>query len=82
VPKSNRRVQRFCRSPKRALLENAAADFVPAVALGLFAGLRPESEIWALDALRAAKLVKWLFSVLSGVKKSASGFWMRLNLRF
>ena len=33
----------------RALIENAAADFIPAVALGLFAGLRPESEVWLLD---------------------------------
>jgi len=33
----------------RALIENAQADFIPAVALGLFAGLRPESEVWPLD---------------------------------
>ena len=32
----------------RALVESAADDFLPAVALGLFAGLRPESEVWAL----------------------------------
>ena len=33
----------------RALIENADADFIPAVTLGLFAGLRPESEVWHLD---------------------------------
>ena len=33
----------------RALIKNAEPDFVPAIALGLFAGLRPESEIWLLD---------------------------------
>jgi hypothetical protein len=25
------------------------ADFVPAIAIGLFAGLRPEAELWQLD---------------------------------
>ena len=25
------------------------ADFVPAIAIGLFAGLRPEAELWPLD---------------------------------
>ena len=33
----------------RALLAAATPDFVPVVALGLFAGLRPESEVWRLD---------------------------------
>ena len=33
----------------KALLLAAEPDFVPAFALGLFAGLRPESEIWRLD---------------------------------
>lgn len=33
----------------RALLEAATPDFIPIIALGLFAGLRPESEIWRLD---------------------------------
>ncbi len=32
-----------------ALLEVATPDFVPVIALGLFAGLRPEAEIWRLD---------------------------------
>lgn len=36
-------------SEARDLIENAEADFIPAIALGLFAGLRPESEIWPLD---------------------------------
>ena len=33
----------------RALVQSVADDFVAAVALELFAGLRPESEVWALD---------------------------------
>ena len=33
----------------KALLFTAEPDFIPALALGLFAGLRPESEIWRLD---------------------------------
>jgi site-specific recombinase XerD len=33
----------------KALLLAAEPDFVPALSLGLFAGLRPESEIWRLD---------------------------------
>jgi integrase len=32
----------------RALLEAATAEFLPAIVLGLFAGLRPESEVWRL----------------------------------
>jgi integrase len=32
----------------RALLEAATSEFLPAIVLGLFAGLRPESEIWRL----------------------------------
>ena len=31
------------------LLKKSGPDILPAVALGLFAGLRPESEIWRLD---------------------------------
>lgn len=33
----------------KKLLEAASADILPAIAIGLFAGLRPESEIWRLD---------------------------------
>jgi integrase/recombinase XerD len=33
----------------RGLLESATPDFAPVIALSLFAGLRPESEIWRLD---------------------------------
>jgi integrase/recombinase XerD len=33
----------------RGLLEAATPDFAPVIALGLFAGLRPESEIWRLE---------------------------------
>jgi integrase/recombinase XerD len=36
-------------SEARALLEAATPEFVPVIALGLFAGLRPEAEIWRLD---------------------------------
>ena len=32
-----------------ALLRATAADSVPAIAIGLFAGLRPEAELWNLD---------------------------------
>ena len=32
-----------------ALLRATGADFVPAIAIGLFAGLRPEAELWHLD---------------------------------
>jgi hypothetical protein len=32
-----------------ALLPATGADFVPAIAIGLFAGLRPEAELWHLD---------------------------------
>ena len=30
------------------MLEAATPDFLPVIAIGLFAGLRPESEIWRL----------------------------------
>jgi len=33
----------------RALLEGATAEFLPVITLGLFAGLRPEAEIWRLN---------------------------------
>jgi integrase len=33
----------------RSLLAAASPDILPAIAIGLFAGLRPESEIWRLD---------------------------------
>jgi integrase len=33
----------------KALLRAADSDFVPAIAIGLFAGLRPEAELWPLD---------------------------------
>jgi hypothetical protein len=32
-----------------ALLRATGTDFVPAIAIGLFAGLRPEAELWHLD---------------------------------
>ena len=32
----------------RALLAAATPEFLPAIVLGLFAGLRPESEVWRL----------------------------------
>lgn len=32
-----------------ALLRATEPDFVPAIAIGLFAGLRPEAELWRLD---------------------------------
>jgi site-specific recombinase XerD len=33
----------------KALMFSAEPDFVPALALGMFAGLRPEAELWRLD---------------------------------
>jgi len=33
----------------KALVETADAEILPAIAIGLFAGLRPEAEIWRLD---------------------------------
>jgi integrase len=33
----------------RALLQSARPDFLPCIALGLFAGLRPEAEVWRLQ---------------------------------
>jgi len=38
-------------SPEQAssLLENASDEIQPAIAIGLFAGLRPEAEVWRLD---------------------------------
>jgi integrase/recombinase XerD len=49
-------------SEARVLLLSAEPDFVPALALGLFAGLRPESEIWRLD-WRSIKLHKRLIDI-------------------
>ena len=33
----------------KALMQHGIAELIPALALGLFAGLRPEAEIWRLD---------------------------------
>jgi integrase/recombinase XerD len=49
-------------SEAKYLLLTAEPDFVPALALGLFAGLRPESEIWHLD-WRSIKLHKRIVDV-------------------
>ena len=46
----------------KALLLAADPDFIPALALGLFAGLRPESEIWRLD-WRSIKLHKRIIDI-------------------
>src|SRR6516165_9084463 len=46
----------------KALLLAAEPDFAPALALGLFAGLRPESEIWRLD-WRSIKLHKRIIDI-------------------
>jgi site-specific recombinase XerD len=46
----------------KALLLAAEPDFVPALSLGLFAGLRPESEIWRLDWTNI-KLAKRLIDI-------------------
>jgi hypothetical protein len=36
-------------NPNRRSLRATGADFVPTIAIGLFAGLRPEAELWHLD---------------------------------
>jgi hypothetical protein len=54
----------------RALLRAAPPDFVPAIAIGLFAGLRPEAELWPLD-WRSIDLKERLIDV-SVSKNSAS----------
>jgi site-specific recombinase XerD len=54
----------------RALLAAAPADFVSAIALGLFAGLRPEAELWHLD-WRGIDLKEKLIDI-STSKNSAS----------
>jgi integrase/recombinase XerD len=46
----------------KALLLSAEPDFIPAIALGLFGGLRPEAEIWRLD-WRSIKLHKRLIDI-------------------
>jgi integrase len=46
----------------KALLLSAEPDFVVALALGLFAGLRPEAEIWPLD-WRRIKLAKRIVDI-------------------
>jgi site-specific recombinase XerD len=46
----------------RELLLAAEPDFIPALSLGLFAGLRPESEIWRLDWANI-KLVKRIIDI-------------------
>jgi len=58
------------------LLENAAVDFIPTVELGLFAGLRPESEIWALDwrqKWRQDSLRHTRRTAKNGIRDSAAG---------
>ena len=39
----------MCQTPFRVCLSASDDEILPAVALGMFAGLRPESEIWRLD---------------------------------
>jgi integrase len=61
----------------RALLRAAPPDFVPAIAIGLFAGLRPEAELWPLD-WRSIDLKERLIDV-SVSKNSASHRFVKIS---
>jgi integrase len=61
----------------QALLSAAPEDFVPAIALGLFAGLRPEAELWHLD-WRAIDLKERLIDI-SVSKNSASHRFVKIS---
>jgi integrase len=61
----------------RALLAAASDDFVPAIAIGLFAGLRPEAELWNLD-WRAVDLKERLIDI-SVSKNSASHRFVKIS---
>ena len=61
----------------RALLAAASDDFVPAIAIGLFAGLRPEAELWNLD-WRAIDLKERLIDI-SVSKNSASHRFVKIS---
>src|SRR5271166_660747 len=60
-----------------ALLAAASSDFVPAIAIGLFAGLRPEAELWHLD-WRAIDLKERLIDVTVS-KNSASHRFVKIS---
>jgi integrase len=61
----------------RALLCAASDDFIPAIAIGLFAGLRPEAELWNLD-WRAIDLKERLIDI-SVSKNSASHRFVKIS---
>ena len=61
----------------RALLAAASEDFVSAIAIGLFAGLRPEAELWNLD-WRAIDLKERLIDI-SVSKNSASHRFVKIS---
>jgi integrase len=60
-----------------ALLANAPKDFVPAIAIGFFAGLRPEAELWNLD-WKAVDLGERLIDVTVS-KNSASHRFVKIS---
>jgi integrase len=61
----------------KELLAAASDDFVPAIAIGLFAGLRPEAELWNLD-WRAIDLRERLIDI-SVSKNSASHRFVKIS---
>jgi len=61
----------------QSLLASASSDFVPAIAIGLFAGLRPEAELWHLD-WRAIDLKERLIDVTVS-KNSASHRFVKIT---
>ena len=60
------------------LLANAEPEILPAIALGLFAGLRPESEVWRLDWSHI-DLETGLIDVAADRTKSARNRWVKIS---
>lgn len=60
------------------LLEAAAPDILPAIALGMFAGLRPEAEIWLLD-WRNIDFESRLIDVAADRTKTAQSRYVKMN---
>ena len=59
------------------LLEASTREMLPAIALGLFAGLRPESEIWLLDWSHI-DLEHRLIDVAADRTKTAQKRWVKI----
>src|SRR5205823_5459828 len=61
-----------------SLLVNAEPEILPAIALGLFAGLRPESEVWRLDWAHI-DFETGLIDVAADRTKSARNRWVKMS---